>query len=149
MGRAYSDDLRCRILQRYGRGGISLRELAERYEVSFEYVRKIRKQQLRNGQMERVPQRRHGLARRVDEELAGRIRKQVERQSDLTLEQLRGWVWQQARISLSRSLTWLTLKRLGLALKKSRSTPRSATPSKTVKSGKRSSNASAPSRRRN
>jgi len=148
MGRAYSDDLRCRILQAYERGGTSLRELAERYEVSFEYVRKIRKQQLRSGQMERVPQRRHGQARRVDAELANRIRKQVERRSDLTLEQLQGWVWRQARVSLSRSLTWLTLQRLGLVLKKSRSTPQSATRKRTAKSGKHSSNAFAPSRRR-
>src|SRR5260370_21723944 len=60
MGRAFSDDLRCRILEAYARGGVSLRLLAERYAVSFEYVRKIRKQQLRSGRLERVRQRRHG-----------------------------------------------------------------------------------------
>ncbi len=128
MGRAYSDDLRCRILQAYAEGGVSLRALAERYQVSFEYVRKIRKQQLRTGQMKRIPQPRYGVHRRVDEHLASRIREQVERQPDLTLEQLQDWVRRQARVSLSRSLTWLTLKRLGLGLKKSRSTRPSATP---------------------
>src|SRR5260370_38073076 len=64
MGRAFSDDLRCRILEAYARGGVSLRLLAERYAVSFEYVRKIRKQQLRSGRLERVRQRRHGPERR-------------------------------------------------------------------------------------
>jgi transposase len=130
MGRAYSDDLRCRILQAYARGGVSLRALAERYEVSFEYVRKIRKQQLRSGQMKRIPQSRYGVRRRVDEHLARRIREQIERQPDLTLVQLQDWVRRQERVSLSRSLTWLTLKRLGLGLKKSRSTPKSVTPPK-------------------
>ena len=64
MARAFSDDLRCRILQAYERGGVSLQELAERFGVSWEYVRKIRKQQLRIGRMERVVPRRHGPASR-------------------------------------------------------------------------------------
>jgi len=84
-----------------------MRALAGRYQVSFEYVRKIRKQQLRTGQMKRIPQPRYGVPRRVDEHLASRIREQVERQPDLTLEQLQDWVRRQARVSLSRSLTWL------------------------------------------
>jgi transposase len=46
MARAFSDDLRCRIPQAYERDGVSLPELAERFGVSWEYVRKIRKQQL-------------------------------------------------------------------------------------------------------
>lgn len=148
MGRAYSDDLRCRILQAYARGGVSLRALAERYEVSFEYVRKIRKQQLRTGLMRRIPQPRYGVRRRVDENLAGRIREQVGRQPDLTLEQLQDWVWRQTRVFLSRSLTWLTLKRLGLGLKKSRSMLLSATAPRTADGGKSSLQKSARLRRR-
>jgi transposase len=132
MGRAYSDDLRCRVLEAYARGGVSMRAVAIRYEVSFEYVRKIRKQQLRTGQMRRIAQSRYGVRRRVDELLAGRIREQVEREPDWTLDQLRDWIWRDARVSLSRSLVWLTLERLGLVLKKSRSTPPNATPMKTA-----------------
>jgi len=55
----------------YARGGVSMRAVAIRYEVSFEYVRKIRKQQLRTGQMRRIAQSRYGVRRRVDELLAG------------------------------------------------------------------------------
>ena len=66
MGRAYSDDLRCRVLEAYARGGVSMRAVAIRYEVSFEYVRKIRKQQLRTGQMRRIAQSRYGVRRRVE-----------------------------------------------------------------------------------
>ena len=55
MREAFSDDLRRRILGAYERGEGTQRELADRFRVGYEYVRKIRKQQLRNGQMERVP----------------------------------------------------------------------------------------------
>ena len=125
-----------------------MRELAIRYEVSFEYVRKIRKQQLRTGQMRRIPQSRYGVRRRVDELLARRIREQVEREPDWTLDQLRNWIWRDARVSLSRSLVWLTLERLGLVLKKSRSMPPNATPMKTAGGAKNFSKPSARLRRK-
>lgn len=128
MGRAFSDDLRCRILAAYARGGVSLRMLAERYAVSFEHVRKIRKQHLLSGQLERVRQRRHRPQRRVTPELAERIRDEVARRPDVTLEELGEWVANQSGVRLSRSLVWLRLTRLGLPMKKSRSTPSNATP---------------------
>jgi putative transposase len=149
MGRAYSDDLRCRILEAYAEGGTSLRKLAERYAVSFEYVRKIRKQHLLSGQLERVRQRRHGPQRRVTPELAERIRAEVARRPDVTLEELGDWISDQAGIRLSRSLVWLTLTRLGLAMKKSRSMPSNATPRSTSSGAPSSSTASARSRRKN
>src|SRR5260370_2641336 len=97
MGRAFCDDLRCRILEAYARGGVSLRLLAERYAVSFEYVRKIRKQQLRSGRLERVRQRRHGPERRVTAEVAGRIRGEGARRPDVELRELRHCIAAQAR----------------------------------------------------
>ena len=47
MARAYSNDLRRKILEAYGRGSVSLEELAQRFGVSHGYTKKIRKQQLR------------------------------------------------------------------------------------------------------
>jgi transposase len=146
MGRAFSDDLRCRILEAYARGGVSLRLLAERYAVSFEYVRKIRKQQLRSGRLERVRQRRHGPERRVTAEVAGRIRDEVARRPDVTLDELGHWIADQAGVRLSRSLVWLTLTRLGLPMKKSRSTPSNAIPRSTSSGESNSSTGSARSR---
>jgi transposase len=146
MGRAFSDDLRCRILEAYAQGGASLRMLAERYAVSFEYVRKIRKQQLSSGQLERVRQRRHGPERRVTAELAERIREEVARRPDVTLEELGRWIADQTGVRLSRSLVWLTLSRLGLPMKKSRSTLSNATPRSTSSGVPRSSTRSARSR---
>jgi transposase len=148
MGRAFSDDLRCRILEAYAQGGASLRRLAERYSVSFEYVRKIRKQQLLSGQLERVRQRRHGPERRVTPALAERIREEVARRPEVTLDELGGWIRAQTGVRLSRSLVWLTLTRLGLPMKKSRSMPANATPRSISGGAPSSSTASARSRRK-
>jgi len=128
MARAFSDDLRRRILQAYERGGVSLRELAERFSVSWEYVRKIRKQQLRTGRMERVPQSRHGRVSRVTTEVQQQLRTELRAQPDLTLWELQQRLQKTHRLGLSKSLVWLWLQRLGLGVKKSRSTPKSRTP---------------------
>ena len=55
MGQAFSDDLRRRILQTYERENISQPALAQRIGVSYDYVKKIRKQQLRSGQRGAYP----------------------------------------------------------------------------------------------
>lgn len=149
MGRAFSDDLRCRILEAYAQGGASLRMLAERYSVSFEYVRKIRKQQLLSGQLERVRQRRHGPERRVTPDLAERIREEVALRPDVTLDELGRWISDKAGVRLSRSLVWLTLTRLGLAMKKSRSMPSNGTLRSTSSDAPSSSTTSVRSRPRN
>src|SRR6266513_810649 len=118
MPRAFSDDLRCRILQAYERGGVSLRELAERFGVGFEYVRKIRKQQLRTGQMERVLQARHGPAPWMTPEIERELRAQLRAQPDLTLWELQQRLHDRAGVRWSKSLVWLCLQRLELRRKK-------------------------------
>jgi transposase len=55
MARAYSDDLRRKILEAYLQGAGTEAQLAERFRVSLGYVKKIRRQQLHSGQMERIP----------------------------------------------------------------------------------------------
>jgi transposase len=127
MARAFSDDLRRRILVAYAGGGASLAALAERFAVSFEYVRKIRKQQLRTGQMERVPQARHGPVSRVTPVLQQQLRGQLREQPDLTLWELQQRVRDRSGVKLSKSLLWLWLQRLGLRVKKNRSTRKSKT----------------------
>ncbi len=127
MARAFSDDLRRRILVAYAGGGVSLAALAKRFAVSFEYVRKIRKQQLRTGQMERVPQGRHGPVSRVTPAVQGQLRGQLRAQPDLTLWELQQRLRQSTGVQLSQSLLWLWLQRLGLRVKKNRSTHKSKT----------------------
>ena len=137
MARAFSDDLRRRILQAYAGGGVSLRTLAERFAVGFEYVRKIRKQQLRTGQMERVPQARHGPASRMTAAVQQQLRAQLREQPDLTLGELQQRVRKTAGVELSKSLLGLWLQRLGLRIKKNRSTRKSKTRKQAGSDGKR------------
>ena len=66
-GRAYSDDLRVRILEADERGEGSCRVLAKRFGVSWEYVRKLRRQQAATGQKARVAQSRYGVRSKVTE----------------------------------------------------------------------------------
>jgi transposase len=137
MARAYSDDLRCKILQAYERGGVSLRGLAERFGVSLAYTKKIHQQQLRSGRMERVPQSRYRPLSRVTAAMAAELRGQVRTTPDATLAELQHGLWQTQQVRLSRSQMWRVLLRLGLRLKTSRFTPKSRTAKKGAGNGRR------------
>ena len=67
MGRAYADDLRMRILEADEHGESSFRALAKRFGVSWEDVRKLRRQQAATGQKGRVAQSRYGVRSKVTE----------------------------------------------------------------------------------
>lgn len=137
MGRAYSDDLRCKFLAAYERGDGTLRELSERFGVSLPYAKKIHQQFLRTGKMEREPQQRHGPASRVTPSAETWLRKQVRATPDATLAELRQALWDELQIAISRSHLARQLQRMQLRLKKSRSTPPSKTPKKAAANGRR------------
>jgi len=126
MARAYSDDLRRKILEEYERGRVSLEELAQRFGVSHGYTKKIRKQQQRSGQMERTPQR-YGGRRRATAEVQAQLREMMRRQPDLTLAELQDKLYENSRVQFSVSGLWRVIGRMGLRLKKSRFTPKSKT----------------------
>lgn len=147
MARPYSDDLRRRILEAYEQGEGTEAQLAERFRVSVGYVEKIRGQQLRTGQMERVP---HHPGRKplFTEPIRQRLRAWLQQQPDLTLAELQENLRQQAHLGVSRPSLWGVLGKMGLRLKKSRSTPASGTPNRTGSAAKPSSKSSTRSRRR-
>lgn len=147
MAKAFSDDLRRRFLSAYDRGEETLEELAERFMVSLAYGKKLRGQLRRTGQMERIEQRR-GTPRKLLDEHREQLRRWLAAVPDLTLEQLREKLGQERGLVISRAQVARALKRMGLKLKKSHSTPRSATRRKTAAGGKSSSRGSARSRRR-
>ncbi len=138
MGQAFSNDLRRRILQTYAREDLSQKALAERFGVSYDYVKKIRKQQRRSGQVERPSQSRHGRVSRVTEAVQKQIRAEVGEQADVTLWELQARVQKASGVGLSQSLLWLWLQKLGLGRKKNRSMRKSGTRKRTS-SGVRSS----------
>jgi transposase len=127
MAKAYSNDLRLRILESYERGEGSCRVLASRFGVSWEYVRKIVRM-ARAGQRELVPQSRFGPPTRVTGTVIERLLALVEAQPDITVEELRERV--AADTGVAMSWTWMQhwTQRLELRRKKSRSTP----PNKTL-----------------
>ena len=147
MAKPYADDLRLRILEAYRQGEGTEAELAQRFRVSLGYVEKIRGQQLRTGQMERVPHR-PGRKPKFTEPVRERLRDWLRHQPDLTLAELQEKLLGQVQVGVSRPSLWTVLKKMGWRLKKSRSTPASATRKRTASGGKSSSRPSPRSHRK-
>lgn len=119
-GQAYGQDLRERVLAASG----SIREVAERFEVSTSYVSKVRGRCRRLGetapraQCSHTPQKLGGLQEQ--------LRARVAEANDLTLDQLREWLRCEHGMSVCHGTMFNALQRLGLRLKKRRSRPASS-----------------------
>jgi len=137
MPRAYSDDLRGKILQAYARAELGLEQLADHFGVSYGYTKKIRRQQLQFGQVERVPQARYGPVSRVTAPVEQQVRAELRRQPDLTLTELGQRLEQTTKVRLSKTRLWEVLQRLGLRRKKNRSMPKNRTAKKAGSDAKR------------
>ncbi len=129
MPRAYSNDLRRKVLEAQAAGKGSMRELAESFGVSLGWVEKISRQRRRTGQMERVEQR-HGPVSRVTGAIEASLGEQVRRAPDRTLVEWQRVLREAQGIELGITQIWRVLRRMGLRLKKSRSTPKSKIPKK-------------------
>ncbi len=140
MARAYSDDLRRKVLSAYAAGKGTMREMAERFDVSYGWVLKISAAQRQSGSYKRVPQRR--AASRIDAEL---IRRLVEVQPDIVLVELQQKAAEQG-VRASTVHLWRILAKLGLRLKKSHSTLPSATAKRAARSARSTSRPSPRSR---
>jgi transposase len=117
MAKAYSDDLRRKILGAYDRKAGSLRELSERFCVSYAWARKISWQRRRTGQMERVEQR-HGSPSRATAEVKARLRSLLREQPDRTLVELQQGLGEAEGVHFSIQHLWRLLRRMSLPLKK-------------------------------
>jgi transposase len=143
MAGPYSNDLRRKFLQSYDRGKASLRELAEQFEVSLGWAKKISARRTRTGQIDFVPYRR-GPSSRVTTEVEQWLRAQVQGQPDLTLAELQTKLAAELKIEISVARLWWALKDLGLRLKKSRSTHGNEIRPKRSSGGKRGRKKSKP-----
>jgi transposase len=121
MARAYSDDLRRKILQIYEHGKVSCQKVAERFGVSDSYVHNLHTQFLKTGKMERVPQSRNGRPSRLTPEIREKMRAWIVAQPDLTLAELQRRLAEEFALTVSSAQIWLVLKAMGLRLKKSHS----------------------------
>ena len=137
MPRAYSDDLRCKLLEAYEAGRGSLQELAKQFGVSWGYSKKVRAQQRQTGHKERPQQRQHGPASRMTLVVEQQLRSALRQQPDLTLAELQQRLAERAGIGISRSRLWVWRQRLGLRHKKNRSGRKNRRAGRTSGGGRR------------
>jgi transposase len=100
MARAYSNDLRRKLLEAYDRGEGTLPELADRFGVSTAWAWKISAQRRRTGQMERG-ERRYGPRSKVTGAVGEQLRSWIGEHPDRTLQELQQRWWKARRVWLS------------------------------------------------
>lgn len=108
-------------------------ELCAVFGVSVGWAEKVCRQHRQTGQTERVEQR-HGPLSRVDAAGKACLLQAIRQRPDLTLAELQAILVEQQGVRLCIAQLANVLKRLGMRLKKSRSTPPNATPKPTGKS---------------
>ena len=138
MAKALADDLRCRILECCEEGKQTQKEIAQRFKVSVRYVGKLVAHKRRTGQAERIPHH-PGRKPKFTPALRERLKSWLKSQPDLTLKELQKKLEQEERLRSSQFSIWATLKKMGLRLKKSRSTPKSKTRHRFSNNAKRTS----------
>lgn len=128
MAKAYSDDLRRKLLEAHQQGEESLAELAERFRVSVGWAKKISALFRKTGRMERPPSGPRGPRSKITAAVQQHLRELVAIQSDLTLAEMQQRLRKDLRLRVSLSRLWAILQQMGLRLKKSRYTPPSKIP---------------------
>jgi transposase len=138
MPRPFDNDLRGKFLAAYAAGKGTQAELSAVFGVSVGWVEKVCRQQRQNGQAERIEQR-HGPVSRIDAAAKACLLAAIQQRPDLTLAELQTVLAEQRGVRLCIAQAANVLKGLGMRLKKSRSTPPSATRKPIVKNGSSSS----------
>jgi transposase len=113
--RAYSTDLRERVVAACDAGGATREQIAARFSVSIAWIRKLIRRRRETGSIEPRP-RGGGRAPAFDDEAARRLREAVRADDDATLEELA----RAAGVSCCPSAVHRALARLGITRKKSR-----------------------------
>ena len=132
--RAYSDDLRLRIIKMIQTNELSQAEIAEHFSVSLPFVEKLWHRFRTTGKYQAKPFA--GGVKRFLKDDENLIRELVKEQSDLTLAELCERVSKATGKPVVTTATMcVELQRLKLPLKKSRFTPASGKPSGSGRNG--------------
>jgi transposase len=118
--KAYSFDLRQKIVEAYEQQEGSQRKLAKRFKVSPNFVRLLLKRNQTEGTVEPKPHT-GGFVGKLANQL-DLVQQLVEQDNDATLEELCAKLEQQAQIRVSPSTLCRTLQQLNLTRKKKRGT---------------------------
>ena len=113
--KAYSMDLRERVVAACDEGADTREEIAERFSVSVSWIRDLLRRRRETGSIAPRP-RGGGRAPAFDEAASERLRRAVRDDDDATLEELA----EAAGVSCCPSAVYRALRRLGITRKKSR-----------------------------
>lgn len=118
MGAPYSQDLRNRVLAAYDRG-MKTKQIADLFQVSRAWARRVKQRRRESGETSPRPM---GGATVIKIDL-DRLAALVQKHPDATIKELHAML----RADCSESAVWMAISRLGLTLKKRRSTRRNKT----------------------
>ena len=109
MARAYSDDLRRKLVESHAAGKGSVEELADRFGVSARWAWKVMAAYKRSGTAVRTPQSRHGA---VPMPIQEPVRRMLEARPDMVLREIQAELAAGGhRISVAQ--LWRVVKKLG------------------------------------
>ncbi|NJL56244.1 transposase [bacterium] len=114
--RAYSNDLRQKVVDTYEAGGISQRQLAKRFCVSLNFVASLLRRYRQTGQVD--PKPRPGRQSLLSDEQLEIIEELIEQQSDATLDELCDQLEAKIGVRVSRTTMFRSLEKLKLHRKK-------------------------------
>ena len=120
MMRAYSLDLRERVVAAYEQGEQTIAEISERFSVGQTFLKKMLRQKRETGSVERLPAR-AGAKKALSEAHRCFLAKQIKEQPDATLVELQERLQQKKQVSVSAATVSRELTELGLPRKKNRS----------------------------
>lgn len=126
--RAYSEDLRERVVQACDEGTLSRQEIAEHFVVSPAWIRRLLQRRRETGSFSVLPGGR-GPQPKLTAARLERLAKHVQEHPDATLAELK----KRVRLPCCLATIHNALKKLGLSLKKSRSAPASKIATTSVK----------------
>jgi transposase len=124
--RAYSLDLRERVVAAYEKGEQSIAEVAAQFSVGQTFLKKMLRQKRESGSLDRLP-RRAGAKKVLSEAHRRWLSRQVKEKLDVTLVELQEGLQTSQKVRVSRATVSRELQVLRLPRKKNRSSLVSAT----------------------
>ena len=117
MARAYSEDLRIRIVKAYEQGLGSIREIAKQFQVGKTFVNKLLKRWQEEGVVSPLPQG-GGVKPKLESVHLQKLHHMVEEKNDITLAELKEGLQQSTGLEVSVPTIHRGLEKLGLSRKK-------------------------------
>lgn len=118
--KAYSLDLRQKIVDTYAEGNTSQRQLAKQFRVALSFIEKLLKQQRETGRIA-PKQRTEQTPTKLNAEQLGVLEQLVEENNDATLAELRQQLEEKTGVVIARSTVDRMLSKLNLTVKKNAS----------------------------